>query len=48
MKVNYLCEMKVNYLCEMKVNYLCVLKVERPWGLRSWPRINENQIAGCL
>jgi len=23
---------------ESKTNYLCVMKVEKPWGLRSWPR----------
>ena len=25
---------------EFEANYLCVVKVEKPWGLRSWPRTN--------
>ena len=25
---------------ESRANFMCVVKVEKPWGLRSWPRNN--------
>jgi len=33
---------------ESEANYLCVVKVEKPSGLRSWPRFNYNKIDGCI
>jgi len=42
-------QVRVNIISpKFEANYLCVVKVEKPWGLRSWPRINYNKIDGCI